>query len=86
VADRFKAMEVALKDNTSFTGFITEQNDDFVTVAEREQVRRIPRKQVEKISSQTISLMPERLLAHLTDEEIRDLLAYLENLGTEAPK
>ena len=79
-------MEVALKDNTSFTGFITEQNDDFVTVAEREQVRRIPRKQVEKISSQTISLMPERLLAHLTDEEIRDLLAYLENLGTEAPK
>src|SRR5439155_3843292 len=50
VADRFKAMEVALKDGSSFTGFITEQNSDAVTLAERDQVHRIPRDQVVNIA------------------------------------
>jgi putative heme-binding domain-containing protein len=82
VADRFKATEVALKDGTSLIGFITEQDDEHITLSERDQIRRIDRKQVERISPQTGSLMPDRLLASLTDEELRDLMAFLNRIGT----
>jgi len=82
VADRFKAMEVTLKDGSSFSGFITEQSNDTVTLAERDQVHRFPRAQVATLAPHSASLMPERLLASLTDDEIHDLLAYLETIGT----
>ncbi len=86
VADRFKAMEVTLRDGTSFTGFITEQTSETVTLADRDQVHRIPRPQVEKIAPHSASLMPDRLLNSLTNEEIRGLLAYLEAIGASNVK
>jgi putative heme-binding domain-containing protein len=82
VADRFKAVELETKDGLSFSGFITEQDDQTVTLADREQVRRIPRAEIELIAPQNESLMPEGLLTGLSDAEIRDLLAYLDQLGT----
>jgi putative heme-binding domain-containing protein len=83
VADRFKAQEVRLKEGEPLTGFITEQNGDTVTLAARDQVHRIPRNRIQSIAPQTTSLMPEKLLNALTDEEIRDLLAFLDHgIGT----
>src|SRR5207253_10409076 len=35
VADRYKAYEITLKDGTVLSGFITEQNDTTVTMADR---------------------------------------------------
>jgi putative heme-binding domain-containing protein len=84
VADRFKAMEVTLKDGTSWIGFITEQDEAHITLSERDQLRRLDRKDVSRVSPQTGSLMPDRLLASLTDEELRDLLAFLNGIGTAA--
>ncbi|PYJ95878.1 MAG: hypothetical protein DME23_22475 [Verrucomicrobia bacterium] len=78
VADRFKAFGIELKDSTSLTGFITEQNEDTITLADREQLHRIPRSRIRSITPQSTSLMPERLLNRLSLEEIRDLLAFLE--------
>jgi putative heme-binding domain-containing protein len=83
VADRFKAQEVQLKDGEPLTGFITEQTEDAVMLAARDQVHRIPRSRIQSIAPQTTSLMPEKLLSPLTDEEIRDLLAFLDHgIGT----
>jgi putative heme-binding domain-containing protein len=79
VADRFKAIEVRLKDGEPLTGFITEQTEDTVTLAARDQAHRIPRSRIQSITPQVTSLMPERLLNILTDEEIRDLLAFLDH-------
>ena len=78
VADRFKAYEVERKEATPLTGFITEQTDDFVTLADRDQVQRIPRSQIRSINPQPVSLMPEHLLNRLSWDEIRDLLAFLD--------
>jgi len=86
VADRYKAMEITLKDGASFIGFITEQKTDLIAFAERDQVHRFRREQVEKLAPYSTSLMPERLLSASTNQEIRDLLAYLENIGASTAK
>lgn len=78
VEDRFKAFEVELTDATPLTGFITEQNDMFVTLADREQVHRIPRAKIRSTTPQKNSLMPERLINRLSWDEIRDMMAFLE--------
>jgi putative heme-binding domain-containing protein len=85
VADRFKAVEVELKTGASLTGFITEQTDEVVTLAGHDQVHRLPRSQVRSITQQSASLMPEHLLNRMSREEVRDLLAFLEEGTLPAP-
>jgi putative heme-binding domain-containing protein len=79
VAERFQAREVQLKEGEAITGFITEQTDDTLTLAARNEVHRIPRSRIRAVEPQAASLMPERLLNALTDDEIRDLLAFLDH-------
>ena len=78
VADCLKAVEIELKDSALLTGFVTEQNDDFVMLADREQIHRLPRVRIRSITPQSASLMPEHLLNALNRDDIRDLLAFLE--------
>jgi putative heme-binding domain-containing protein len=86
VADRFKAQEVRLKAGELLAGFITEQTDDTVTLAARDQVHRVPRARIQSIAPQATSLMPERLSNALTDDEVRDLLAFLDQgIAAAAP-
>jgi putative heme-binding domain-containing protein len=84
VADRFKAHEVHVTDGVPLNGFITEQSGEAISLADREQVHRIHRSRIRSIEPQSTSLMPERLLNALTDEEIRDLLAFLDQ-GMASP-
>ena len=84
VADRFKATEVTLKDTTTLTGFLTAQSADSITLVDREQVHQIPRSTVQSLSSLSTSLMPERLLNRLSWDEIKDLLAFLDEAGSGA--
>ena len=79
MADRFKAHELRLKDGEPLVGFITEQTEDTVTLAARDQVHRILRSRIQSIAPQATSLMPERLVNVLTDDEVRDLLAFLDH-------
>jgi putative heme-binding domain-containing protein len=78
VADRYKAYEITLKNGNVFSGFITEQNDSSVTLAARDQVHRLARSEIESIRLQSISLMPDHLLNALSWEQIKDLVAFLE--------
>ena len=79
VEDRFKGVEIEFADATPLTGFITEQDADTVTLADRDQVHRIPRAKIRSINPQTSSLMPSKLLNQLSSDELRDLLAFLED-------
>jgi putative heme-binding domain-containing protein len=78
VAERYKGYEVTLNDGSSLSGFITEQNDTTVTLADREQVHRIARSQIRSLAPQSSSLMPDHLLNVLSWEEVRDLIAFLD--------
>jgi putative heme-binding domain-containing protein len=86
VPDRFKATEVECKDGVAWVGFITEQTKEVVTLATRDDVKRIPRANIEKISPQSGSLMPQGLLGRFKDEEIRDLYAFLRRASAPAVK
>jgi putative heme-binding domain-containing protein len=79
VAERFQARAVQLKEGEPITGFITEQTEDSVTLATRDEVHRIPRGRIRAIESQAASLMPDRLLNVLNDDDLRDLLAFLDH-------
>ncbi|HKX63405.1 MAG TPA: HEAT repeat domain-containing protein [Verrucomicrobiae bacterium] len=81
VADRFKAFSLEGKDGTVLTGFITEQTDTAVTFADQQQVRQIPRTEIIRLAPQASSLMPDRLFNRLTEDDMRDLLAYLDTIG-----
>jgi len=80
VAERFKAMEVELKDGESLTGFITEQTGNAIAIATKEKLHRINQDSIAAIRPQKLSLMPEGLTSLLTDEELRDLMTYLQSL------
>jgi putative heme-binding domain-containing protein len=85
VADRFKAFELEQRDGTVLTGFVTERTDVAVTFADAQQVHRVPMDQIKHLAPQSRSLMPDRLLNTLTDEELRDLMGYLDQLGAGPP-
>lgn len=77
VADRFKAFEVELNDGTTLSGFITERNDQGLTLSDRDRVHQLPMSRIKSVAPQAASLMPEHLLNKLSWSEIQDLFAFL---------
>ena len=86
VPDRYKGMVVQLADGKVLTGFITEKNDRQVTLVTQERVERIPREKIVLSAPQDTSLMPEGLLNRLEWDEMRDLRAFLDELGARPEK
>lgn len=81
VVERFKASMIATVDGKTQTGFITEQTDDDVTITDIDNnITRIPREDIEEIKAQNKSLMPDTLLNGLSNNEINDLLTFLNSL------
>ncbi len=81
VVERFRATELTTKDGQTLNGFITELSDDFVSITDlQNQVTRLRRISVESIQANETSLMPEKLLNSFSDQEIRDLLAFITSL------
>jgi len=81
VAERFRATQLTTKDGRTLSGFITEQSDDFVSITDLQNtVTRLPRNSVKSIDAQGASLMPARLLNMVSDDDLRDLLAFLASL------
>ena len=81
VAERFRAMQVVTSRGQVLSGFITENSDTHVTITDiKNKIHRIPKKEVKDLREQKTSLMPADLLGPLNDQEIRDLLAFLQEM------
>jgi putative heme-binding domain-containing protein len=77
LAANFRMSVIVLSDGRIVTGVVVEQNERTLKVqTQREQVV-INRGEVEEISQQQLSLMPDGLLNNLTATQVRDLIAYL---------
>jgi len=89
ISDRYQTFTVTLRDGDEYTGFITDETDDKLVLlvnpiaAQRQEIAR--REIVSRVVSKT-SAMPEGLLNVLAQDEILDLLAFLEADGkSDAP-
>jgi putative heme-binding domain-containing protein len=82
VADRYKLRVIKLKNGTLLRGIVSGENEDNVTVGAADWEHRVARTQVVSMQPQPVSLMPDRLLNRLTWDEIRDLMTFLDSLGS----
>ena len=83
VRPEFAAHIVATTDGRLLTGLIVEQTPSVVTlVNDKNERTMLPRERIEEIKPSPVSLMPEKLLDTLDDQQVRDLFSYLQG---EAP-
>ena len=69
------------KNGDELTGILARQMDDTMVLRDASGAeRRLQPEQIQSMDRLKLSLMPEGLLAALSREEIRDLLAYLQRL------
>ena len=78
VAANFVAYVIELKDGTSLSGMITDENAGSVTlkrIGAPEET--ILRQNIAKVTSSSVSLMPEGLESTLTPQDMADVMAFL---------
>ena len=72
-------------DGRVLTGLLAESNAETITMLDAKNKRTLlNRGDLEELRESTVSLMPENLLDDLTDQQIRDLLAYLQSDGPKS--
>ncbi len=69
---------VLLVDGRVINGTITRQNKNTLTIQTITEEHRVPREEVETIRKLSQSLMPDGLMTPLSDDQVRDLIGYLQ--------
>ena len=72
---------IARDDGHVMTGVIVKETGDSIVLATQDRLEiAIPRRSIEAIEPSRVSLMPRGLEANLSEQELADLVAYLESL------
>jgi putative membrane-bound dehydrogenase-like protein len=77
VAADFRMSVLDLKDGRVLNGILTAQTERTVTLKTMTEVLALERKDIVGMKESSVSMMPEGLLEALTEEQARDLVAYL---------
>ena len=78
IREEYTNFMILTDDGRTLTGLLGDQNARTVSIKGLDgQVQTLPREQIEVLRALPVSLMPENLLAELTDQQIQDLFAYL---------
>lgn len=80
VAKEFRTSNVLLVDGRLLTGVVLKETDQTITLQTPERQVVLDREEIDEIVATSQSLMPEGLMTPLSDEQIRDLLAYLQHV------
>ncbi len=82
IRPEFVAYVVNMKDGRALTGLIAESSPSAITLLNDKNERTvIAREKIEDMAASPVSLMPEKILDPLSEQEIRDLFAYLQGDG-----
>jgi putative heme-binding domain-containing protein len=81
VARDYQVTVVTTTTGRVITGLVKQETEKTITLQTPTEVVRLPMADIEDRRQAPVSLMPEGQLAQLTDDEIRDLLAYLGGPG-----
>jgi putative heme-binding domain-containing protein len=80
IREGYEQFVVATEDGRVLSGLLAENSPDHITVLDAKGTRTtLPRAEVESLTRAPTSLMPEGILDPLSDEEVRDLFAYLRS-------
>jgi putative heme-binding domain-containing protein len=80
IREGFRVESILMEDGTIVTGFRREATEDQVHLQTiDDKWRSIARDQISEVRVQPQSLMPDGLLDSLSDQELRDLFAYLRS-------
>jgi putative membrane-bound dehydrogenase-like protein len=83
----YQAFNIETKDGRSLFGLIVENTPGSVTLVDSKNERTVvSRSKIEQMAPSPVSLMPEKILDPLKDEELCDLFRYLQSDGQESPK
>ncbi len=73
----FRVLLVTLEDGRVLSGVVSQQNDRTLTLQTPQEAVTIDRQEIETSKQSESSLMPDGLLQNLTQQQMRDLIAYL---------
>ena len=80
-AQGYENFALRLADGTTATGVIARRTDDLLVLRDAAGAeRQMPRRDVRDMKRSPVSVMPEGLERAMTEQEFRDLLAYLRSL------
>ena len=87
IRPEFLAYVVNVKDGRTLTGLMVESTPDTVTLVDAKNVRSVVRRDlIDELKASPVSLMPEKILDALEDQQLRDLFGYLQGDGAVATK
>jgi putative heme-binding domain-containing protein len=82
IREEYTNFELQTTDGLLLTGFVVERGPHTVTIEDGEQGRVIVDKsKIKSLQASPVSRMPEGLLDTLSEQQIRDLFAYLRSPG-----
>jgi len=81
IPNEYRTMEIETKDGRSLTGVVKVMGDKSVLLQTANELLTLPRDEIASQRQTELSMMPEGLLAPLTDQEVRDLIYYLTRTG-----
>jgi putative heme-binding domain-containing protein len=79
IPNDYRTSNIETKDDRSITGVVTKQDDVALTVVTANETLVIPRNELKSVTQTELSMMPEGLLQAISQDEVRDLLAYLRS-------
>lgn len=80
VRQEFIAHVLLTNDGRVLTGLLAESTPETVTILDEKNKRTVvSRADIEELKESAVSLMPEKLLDPLTEQQIRDLMAYIQS-------
>jgi putative heme-binding domain-containing protein len=80
VRQEFRSYIAVTTDGRIFTGLLADSTDETVTILDAKNQRTVLRREdIEELKASDVSLMPEKILDPLSDEDLRDLFAYLRS-------
>src|SRR5439155_19407935 len=82
IRPEFAAYTLLTTDGRLLTGLVVEASEQAVTLVDaKNEKTTVPRDKIDQLKPSPVSLMPEKLLDELTDQEVRDLFSYLQSDG-----
>jgi putative heme-binding domain-containing protein len=74
----YEAVAVVTTSEKTITGLVKHEDTSTLTIQTATDKVTVPKKEIERRSPSKLSFMPEGLLQKLSDEEVRDLIGYLQ--------